>query len=181
MHYLLVNRGRYLCFMHGGFCDSSDNYSAKCPLCDGVGSESIKTPNFVDRALQILKNTQSRSARSAATVTALFGILSGVSLLSERGLIVAFRLDSPTFYIPALLALCLLLAAIAAFMASMRHMPVTKEHCGKFGSKTPEEWERDVAGFIRKCESLHFLGNFFVILALSSLAFGVLHTAICGA
>ena len=135
-HYLDVCRGRYLCELHGGFCDSSDNYQSECPLCRKLcnSSEDFKiscatwTRNPVDRGLQIMRNLQNRSARNAAIVGGISSTLTVVAVLSgDAGNLISSVADNLFFLFLVSCAIVALLISAGLFLFSMSHMAVIDE------------------------------------------------------
>lgn len=171
----MVNRGRYFCVEHGSFCDSSDNFAHSCPLCTNEDVCEWQ-PNKVDRALQIVKNIQNRSQRAVTMVTGLIGLLGAVSIFGPDAIGQdLLKLDSMTVAM-LLFALILSLLSTAFYLLSMSHMGVVSSQGGLrsvavFGLKDLAEWEKIVAGFLRRIERFHSVGNWLFVLAIVLLMF----------
>lgn len=69
--YAELNRGRYLCEDHGGFCDESDNYANTCALCKSKRSRKKWRTNEVARTLVIVNDLQ-RKTQIILTMYAVF-------------------------------------------------------------------------------------------------------------
>ena len=166
-HYLNVNRGRYLCLKHGGFCDSSDNYTTKCPICN-KGDKKNWQINPVDVSLQIVRNLQNRSAKRFYLIYGTTGFL---------GLLLFFKEYTRSADLPNLdcisvvflvLFISLFFLAFIFYLLSMGHVKVTdSSDPPKFIEKTLTEWKLYMAEKIKRFEWYHTAGN--LLLALSGL------------
>ncbi len=169
-HYLKVNRGRYLCLEHGGFCDSSDGYSKVCPLCGDDCKGSVDKNNWqvnpIDRVLQVMKNLQSRSIRIIqilSGVTGLFGLFSFFQREDIAGELK--KLDWCSFIILAIFIILFLISFIF-YLLSMPHMKTTNlDGITGFSKKTIDKWEDYIAEHLAKFEQHHITGT--ISLALS--------------
>ncbi len=163
-HYLEVNRGRYLCSKHGGFCDSSDGYAKECPLCKE--SENYKKNwrvNPIDRVLQVMKNLQSRSIRIIqilSGVTGLFGLFSFFQSEDIAGELK--KLDWFSLIILAIFIILFLISFIF-YLLSMPHMKTTnlKNESG-FSEKKIKEWEDYIVEHLANFEWYHTTGTKFL-------------------
>ncbi len=186
-HYLKVNKGRYLCSKHGGFCDSSDSYIGACPLCDKNDDDKHWQINHVDTALQIVRNLQARSMKRFYIIYGVTGFLGLLSVFPEFD--IADYLSNLCWLSKAVLVLfggCFFLSFIF-YLASMAHVKVTyrDKTCGFFGTakflkKTTKCWEKYIvcylhafeichkAGNLALCFSMGFLVTFLIIQLLSS-------------
>ncbi len=176
LHFLEVNRGRYLCSMHGGFCDSSDSYQSKCPACStdksiggSDGPLSVASINYVDRVLQIIGNLQQRSLRSVQLITALFGGIAIIELTGNRAQLVGTGALEVSGFI--VFAACLLIALLF-YSVSIRHIPVTND--GSLECHTLIEWERKFSLELSNLEWWHrWAGRIFAV-AIGSFVFALL-------
>lgn len=166
-HYLEVCRGRYLCVTHGGFCDSSDGYAAKCPLCEVAESAEWRV-NPIDRALQILGNLQSRSARNLKLVTGGLAALIALKTLVEA---IDGEWSAPGQTLG--FVIILILVAIASYMVSLAHMKTVQN--GRFGRKCLDEWENSISKYVGRSEISHRVGGVSVLLALFLAMLSVLN------
>ena len=161
-NYLEVNRGRYLCFEHGSFCDSSDGYLKACPLCP-EDRTAIWAENPVDRALQVINNLQNRSKRNAALASVISGGLAGLGLIAKlfpenEGQ----ELFSQGFFV---FAVGSLLVAIACYAFSMRHVPIVDQQ-GRYRNETIEGFSSFFSKETRSFECWHSSAGLFVGLAV---------------
>lgn len=186
--YLEICRGRFLCEEHGGFCDSSDNYSRKCPLCCKSEECDLKekvewVANPVDRGLQIMRNLQNRSARNASIVAGLFGLLSAIFLLNGGDTKLLGQAFQESAILKVLLGAAIpALLSLGLFLFSMSHMPTIDKNAeknAKFMIKTCEDWEAHVATHLWRFETSHKLGIYFYIVAVILLIFGLLAAFLC--
>ncbi|NOR64176.1 MAG: hypothetical protein GQ535_17025 [Rhodobacteraceae bacterium] len=178
-HYLDVCRGRILCLEHGAFCDSSDDYQAKCPLCSEPSPEDwINNP--VDRGLQIMRNLQNRSSRNASIVAGLFAAISALLIFGPGEttfLEVAF--GNSIFAFVGIVAMIMGMIAIGFFLFSMSHMKTTCKddisRCHKFSVKTIKMWESHIAKKLSLYELLHKLGilafGFAILIVILGAAY----------
>ncbi len=184
-HYLKICRGRFICSEHGAFCDSSDNYVYRCILCDKLeaGTAIDWTNNSVDRGLQIMRNLQNRSARNAAIVAGLFGILSVFLILNQDNTELVQEFASrPILAISIVLGIVLGLVSLGFFLSSMAHMPTIHREgwlgLGKasFMEKSLTAWEAHVAQSLSRFELRHRLGIYSYVLAIALASVGTLWT-----
>lgn len=162
-HFLTINRGRYLCSLHGSFCDSSDGYLQACPLC-GTGARGDWSENRLDRALQVVGNLQKRSSRNLAVVSGLLGAFGALSLFGSDHVAWSTQLKEGSFSRLGVIGLCSLVVSLVMYVFSMSHMQLTTApklsfRKGEFQSYSLDAWEIYVAGFVRQIERLHLLGN----------------------
>ena len=182
-HYLEVNRGRYLCAEHGGFCDSSDGYSKSCPLCSEK-TRAAWVNNNLDRTLQIVKNLQSRSQRSLAVVITFVGAFGIAKLFDKQEVIGGVFRTSSGWLLSS--AVFLMIMAIGLYLLSMGHISVVPS--GRFEKKTLAEWEEHFAKKLRTLEKRHnSAGGVFaaaLLIAFVGIAFpdlpSKLHAIFCG-
>ncbi len=176
-HYLEVNRGRYLCSRHGGFCDSSDGYSKVCPLCGDDCKGSVDKNNWqvnpIDRVLQVMKNLQSRSIRIIQILSGITGFLGLLSIFKEDALS-AYLSDIDTSSTNVLIAFIILfILSLVFYFLSIAHMKTTEVKCWgicggtKFSKKTIRRWEQHIVKRLGWFESCHAFSN--ILLALSGL------------
>ncbi len=163
-HYLEVNRGRYLCSRHGGFCDSSDGYSKVCPLCGDDCKGSVDKNNWqvnpIDRVLQVMKNLQSRSIRIIQILSGVTGFLGLLSIFKEDN---PFTFLSDLGYISwgflALFIVCFITSFIC-YLRSMPHMKTTNlDGITGFSKKPIDKWEDYIAKHLAKFEWYHTIGT----------------------
>lgn len=178
MHYLLVNRGKYLCSDHGAFCDSSDGYLKECPLCCSDSKTLKWKPNNVDRVLQLINGLQGRSKRNLAIVSGLIG---GAGLLRFIGGIYLPKDVEipPIINMASLFSASFLIASVALYASSMRQVSVTEG--GMIPTKSVAMWEKELAKKLSGLEALHryagvalmagivFIGAVLVLLAKITL------------
>ncbi len=154
-HYLEVNRGRYLCSEHGGFCDSSDNYAGTCPICLKKGEKSDLekwSANKVDRGLQVVRNLQNRSKALLGFASGLFGVF-GVSVVAQQ---ITSKGENPFAFLSSW-QLCLLsaslflwLIAFACLVLSLGNFSPTKGRV--FDKQSLDKWDRSVADSLSRFE-----------------------------
>ncbi len=184
-HYLKVNRGRYLCPRHGGFCDSCDGYAKECPLCESLDEDKKNWQiNPVNRALEIIRGLQARSISR-------FSILSGI--VAALGLFALFNdntatalnkaINSSSGILLFISSVCFFLSFIC-YLASMAHVKVTyrDKTCGIFGTakflkKTTKCWERYMVCYLHVFEICHKGGNILLCSSIFLLiTFIVIHS-----
>ncbi|WP_421701559.1 hypothetical protein [Aliiroseovarius sp.] len=172
--YWEINRGRFLCPEHGGFCDSCDGYAKECPIC-ASGSGSVGRGylvNPVDRALQVINGLQKRSKRNVSLVSGITGGLAGLSILAKLGKVAdsenAFGFlgiqPIPWLYVSGLV---LLILSVACFAGSMKQIDVTKDD--EFLSCSIQEFQSYLAKETAKLEHLHRMAGFSFSLAATAL------------
>ncbi len=168
-HYLKVNRGRYLCLKHGGFCDSSDNYTTKCPICN-KGDKKNWQINPVDVSLQIVRNLQNRSAKRFYIiygVTGFLGLFSITQTVTQENKLFnylsKFGCISSGFL--ALFGISFILSFVC-YLFSMGHVKTTKKgKSNEFLEETIDDWKKYMAERIKLFEGWHMAGN--ILLAFS--------------
>ncbi|WP_273502617.1 hypothetical protein [Paracoccus sphaerophysae] len=112
--YFQLNRGRYLCSVHGGFCDETDGWAKSCPLCK-ENDAAVYTVNEVARALTTLNGLQDRSAKAGTVIQAL------TLALLAAGVFISDILQSP----PLVISFVVLgLLSTFAYVASMQHFAI---------------------------------------------------------
>ncbi len=171
-HYLEISRGRYLCEMHGGFCDSCDGHHPECQLCEPKKRASWSVNN-VDRGLQIVRGLQGRSQRSLTVVTSALGALGVISILGEEHIRSFFANLPGCLQVTMGLSVLLVVASVICYLLSMAHMPVTNSN--KFMSKSMAGWEAHIAAFLNTIEFRHKCGS---ILFSSGVAMFCLSSAL---
>jgi len=152
-NYLEINRGRYLCPAHGGFCDSSDNYLNKCPLCQFKNEAEPCQINKVDRLLQVINGLQNRSKRNVALLASLIGGIGALRLAAEIGGGFSDFAASAYAKLFAYLAVVVLLISLALYGASMAHIRTT--NTAAIMNKSLSEWESYLAGKLGRMECWH--------------------------
>ncbi|WP_291735778.1 hypothetical protein [Leisingera sp. F5] len=165
-----VSSGRYLCQEHGGYCDASDSYLNKCPICT-PGDEASKVYNPVQRLLRVINGLQERSKRNLTLATSVFGGLSVLKLL-QRAVPAEEALDGYSLFFTGevwggflVITALFLLLAIALFAASMAQVTVVEKDW--VPAKTISEWEHFLAAKLGNMEFLHrWAGRSFVISVL---------------
>ncbi len=173
-HYLDVNRGRYLCSEHGGFCDSSDGYAMNCPLCKELERDKENwRVNHIDRVLQVMKNLQTRSIRIIQILSGATGLLGLFSILKKDALSAYFlTLGSFSTKLLILFIISFLFSFVLYFL-SIAHMKTTEVKCWgicggtKFSKKTIRRWEQHIVKRLGWFESCHAFSN--ILLAFSGL------------
>ncbi|MEQ9567922.1 MAG: hypothetical protein RLN85_19290, partial [Pseudomonadales bacterium] len=160
-----VNRGRFLCSVHGGFCDSVDGYSNVCPICKHNENVSLQV-NPVDRSLHIINGLQNRSKRNAALVTAVSGGLASIGVLTKLvpGSTEIVSVSQPWF----LASILILVVAVVLYGLSMKHVSITDRKGFKIDSI--EGFERYLAGKTRNFECWHNCASTFVAVAVFCFA-----------
>ena len=185
-HYLEICRGRYLCQVHGAFCDSSDDYLDRCILCDGDAEKAKNNwrHNHIDRGLQIMRGLQNRSARNAGVVAGLFGVLTAFLLLNKDNIeVVREFVERPLLAGSIVFGMMFGLVSIGFFLSSMAHMPTTTG-MGFWGLAKPSfksmkmaAWEDYISSSLAKFERRHSIGIYCFSIAVSvvvaSIAFAV--------
>ena len=169
-HYLQVNRGRYLCLMHGGFCDSSDGYTKECPICN-KGDKKNWQLNPVDVSLQIVRNLQGRSMKRISIISGATGLF-GVFSFFERDKFVLYLkdIDPDSKYFLNVFVILFILSFLC-YLVSMNHIKTTKFELGKiyitskFSVKTISEWETYMAWRLNMFEWFHKFGNILFFLS----------------
>ncbi len=170
-HYLDVNRGRYLCLKHGGFCDSSDNYTTKCPICN-KGDKKNWQINPVDVSLQIVRNLQNRSMKRFYIiygVTGFLGLFSITQTVTQENKLFDYlsKLGGVPFGFLVLFGISFILSFVC-YLFSMGHVKTTKkEKPHEFLEETIDDWKKYMAEKIKEFEWYHTTGN--LLLALSGL------------
>ncbi len=173
-HYLEVNRGRYLCVRHGGFCDSSDGYTKECPLCNEAQKKSKNWQvNPIDRVLQVMKNLQSRSTRIISITSGATGLFGLVSIFKKDALSAYFLDLDPSSTNVLILFTIFFLSSFVFYFLSIAHMKTTRAKCcrifgeSKFPKKTIDGWEQHIVNRLSWFEDFHFTSN--ILLAFSGL------------
>lgn len=157
--YVEVNRGRYLCTKHGAYCDSSDNYLTRCPLCKDE-KESSYYPNKIDRLLQIVNGLQNRSKRNLTLLASLIGGMSILRLVASLEATGSSININPLTITIAYLSVAILLLSLALYSASMAHIKTVRD--GQLQRMTLAKWEQHLAGKLQSLERWHsWAGNLF--------------------
>lgn len=168
-HYLLVNRGRYICEQHGSFCDECDGYLQVCPLCKTENIDRAKwNTNHIDRLLQIVNGLQKRSQRNMAIVASIVGGIGALKILSEMLETTPLQINSIWFFVPLLLAILFFLLSLWLYAGSMGHIKVT-EYCS-IPAKSVDEWEKDLSIELSKLESRHTCAGNLLAVGILFLA-----------
>ncbi len=171
-HYLDVNKGRYLCLKHGGFCDVADGYARKCPLCNKNDDKHWQI-NHVDTALQIVRNLQARSVKRFFIIYGVTGFLGLLSFFKASD---PYKIIEAIGYTSVFILFCssiCFFASFICFLTSMAHVKVTYRGkiCGifgtaKFSKKTIKEWEGYMACHLHIFELFHAIGNKSLVLSV---------------
>ena len=171
-HYLKVNKGRYLCLKHGGFCDVADGYAKKCPLCDEnvKGNETNWEINPVDTALQIVRNLQARSMNRFYLIYGVTGFLGLLSLFEGKEIAgYLSNADCIAWGFLALFGLSFIASSIC-YLFSMGHVKTTDSgDPPEFLEKTIAKWETYMEINISKFEWYHTTGNRLLALSGGSI------------
>lgn len=167
-NYWEVNRGRYICETHGGYCDGCDGYATKCPACKAEKSVT-QSVNSVDRILHIINGLQKRSKRNASMATALSGAL-GVFALFLR--ISEIELSIPVFHSLLLMGISCLVISIFLYAASMRQVDMVKR--GEIAERTLCEFNTLFLVELQKFEWWHKWAGRLFALAVALVTTSVL-------
>ncbi len=173
-HYLEVNRGRYLCPRHGGFCDSCDGYAMNCPICGKSESKKNKENwqiNPVNRALEIIRGLQKRSLNRFSILSGITGLFGVFSLFQTDAFLKYWQdLGCWSQTLLMLFSICFFISFIC-YLTSMAHVKITcrEKICGFFGTakflkKTIDDWETYMVCCLNAFELCHEIGNKILVL-----------------
>jgi hypothetical protein len=170
--YLELNRGRYLCPDHGGFCDSVDNYQVKCPLCGTMDPLKHWQINKVDRLLQVVNGLQNRSKRNVALLASLIGGIGLLRLASALGNSDGSLLTSDWAKALTFFAVACLLLSLSMYGASMPHIRTMQKQ--EQPTRTVNEWEKSLGAELFKMERWHKRAGLLFGMSTALLAIAVL-------
>ncbi len=168
-HYLKVNKGRYLCLKHGGFCDVADGYAKKCPLCNKNDDKHWQI-NPVDTALQIVRNLQARSMNRFYLIYGVTGFLGLLSLFEGKEILgYLSNADCISWGFLAFFGIFFIASSIC-YLLSMGHVKTTDSgDPPEFLEKTIYKWETYMEKNISKFEWYHTTGNRLLALSGGSI------------
>lgn len=173
-HYLEVNRGRYICLQHGGFCDEKDGNTKECPLCAKGTCRNEWRVNNISRAITLMNGHQERAKSKVALLLSVSTALTAFSYFESKNDSTSI-LDvwDSVFLCAITLGIICLLIATSCFIAAMKSVPVILEKRPAFQKKTLSKFEVFFANQIKKVECwdkwgmyLSFAGSGLIILSL---------------
>lgn len=179
-HYVDLSSGRYLCCIHGGFCDERDGFLAQCPICDKITDQDIPCVNRVQRTIKVINGLQDRSKRSVGLISAIAGGVGFLAFFKQLETTTGSQASSPDMrfisnLIPhsaleflMVLAILFFVVAIAAYASSMGQVPIFQK--GKGEPRTHDKWEIYFLDYLEKMEGRHWYGSLMFIFGLSSIA-----------
>ena len=171
-HYLEVNRGRYLCSRHGGFCDSCDGYAKECSLCNEAQKKSKNWQvNPIDRVLEIIRGLQKRSLNRFSILSGITGLFGVFSLFQTDAFLKYWQdLGYWSQILLMLFSICFFISFVC-YLTSMAHVKITcrEKICGFFGTakflkKTIDGWETYMVCCLNAFELCHEIGNKILVL-----------------
>ncbi|WP_370312993.1 hypothetical protein [Sagittula sp.] len=170
-HYWELNRGRYVCAVHGGYCDSCDGYAAICPACsvhEPDGAVVVEV-NSVDRVLHIINGLQKRSKRNASMAATIFGGTGALALFSRLSDV---KVSITIYPIVLLFGFCVLALSISFYAMSMRQIPMVEK--GLIPQKTMEDFEVELLSELGTFEKQHAWAGWLFIFASIVIVFSII-------
>ncbi len=174
-----VSSGRYICYTHGGFCGSRDNYVSKCPACYVAPERHAATvvvPNPVARQLDYINSMRDRSRKQVGVILALPPVL--LALWKLGGGLVDNKLYLPGYGEGVLLlgSLMWLFSVLLLFYAA-RNFNVYNSLIDLKAAdvcRSLRAWTDSLAVDARQREVLYSISNFLTASGLAFVALTVI-------
>lgn len=190
-----INRGRYLCQEHGGFCHDDDGHSLECPICQ---SKSIRDANFnedMDTRFPIKNNSVARlisqlNGYQSRTGSLIKGVAAIGALLLP--LLIKDVSSSPNGLTIILVATGSVLVAVMAFYLHIlsnrdfgTRIKIVDKTPSSFqqvpgwivGSQMPEkmthdEWHKELLTWVAQYERRRIIGDVFMTIGVVCVVVG---------